>query len=71
MSLIAPHHVATDFGIGKAALSIEDAAALAPICRTKIYHAIADGSLRAVKFGRRTMILTPDFIEFLRALPRV
>lgn len=47
----------------------EEAAAVAGSGRTKIFHAIKDGSLKAKKFGRRTVILREDLESFLRALP--
>jgi len=52
-------------------LSILEACRIAGIGRTKIYEAIAGGSLKARKFGKRTIILRIDLREFLSALPVV
>lgn len=52
-------------------LSILEACRVAGIGRTKIYEAIADGSLKARKFGKRTIILRADLQSFLTALPVV
>jgi excisionase family DNA binding protein len=53
----------------KLALSIEEAAQLAPIGRTNIFRAIREGKLLARKAGRRTVILRPDLEQFLNNLP--
>ena len=50
-------------------LSVAEACAVAGIGRTKFYEAIANGSLRARKFGKRTIILRSDLQEFLSELP--
>jgi excisionase family DNA binding protein len=50
-------------------LSISEACAFAGIGRTKIYQAIADGSLKARKCGKRTLVLRDDLREFLSSLP--
>jgi excisionase family DNA binding protein len=52
-------------------LSILEACRIAGIGRTKIYQAIADKSLKARKFGKRTIILRDDLQDFLAALPLV
>lgn len=52
-------------------LSIGEACSVAGIGRTKIYEAISDGTLKARKFGKRTIILRGDLQEFLNALPVV
>ena len=38
-------------------------------CRSVVYEAIKTGKLRARKRGKRTIILAPDFAEYLEALP--
>jgi len=52
-------------------LSIIEACRIAGIGRTKIYEAIAAGSLKARKFGKRTLILRTDLQSFLSGLPVV
>ena len=53
----------------KVGLSIEEAVTASSIGRTKIFRAIRDGRLKARKDGRRTIILAPDLVDFLRELP--
>jgi excisionase family DNA binding protein len=55
--------------IAREGLSIAEACAMAGIGRTKIYRAISDGTLKARKFGKRTLILRDDLREFLSSLP--
>ncbi|MCS3498670.1 excisionase family DNA binding protein [Bradyrhizobium japonicum] len=50
-------------------LSISEASAVAGIGRTKVYEAIATGSLKARKCGKRTLILRDDLRQFLASLP--
>ena len=42
---------------------------MAGIGRTKIYQAIATGSLKARKCGKRTLVLRDDLRDFLVSLP--
>ena len=39
------------------------------VSRSKLYDEISTGRLRAVKIGRRTVILASDAAEWLAALP--
>ena len=55
--------------IEREGLSIPQACSVAGVGRTKIYEAIAMGSLKARKIGKRTIILRTDLHEFLQALP--
>jgi excisionase family DNA binding protein len=55
--------------IAREGLSIAEACAVAGIGRTKLYQAIADGSLQARKYGKRTIILRTDLRAFLASLP--
>ncbi len=51
--------------------SIDDISRKTRIGRTSIFKAIADGKLRARKYGRRTIITDADLQAFLAALPAV
>jgi excisionase family DNA binding protein len=51
------------------ALSIAEVSAVAGIGRTKIYQAIANGSLKARKCGKRTLVLRNELRDFLTSLP--
>ncbi len=55
--------------IQREGLSIAEACAMAGIGRTKIYEAMATGSLKARKCGKRTLILRDDLRQFLTSLP--
>jgi excisionase family DNA binding protein len=49
--------------------SISAAARASGISRTVIYEEIGQGRLRAVKRGRRTLILSDDLGQWLASLP--
>ena len=51
------------------ALSIDEAAQQANICRDKIYEAIRTGELEAKKVGRRTLVMADELRRYLDALP--
>ncbi len=55
----------------KLAFSIPEVVEIASIGRSKIYENIASGHLRAVKLGKRTLILSEDLDAFLKSLPAV
>ena len=57
------------FELRKEGLSISEACAFAGIGRTKLYQAITDGSLKARKCGKRTLILRDELRHFLASLP--
>ena len=49
--------------------SIADAARLAGICRSKLYHLLGEGRIRAVKLDRRTLIDLRSVRAYLDSLP--
>lgn len=51
--------------------SIAEACSSAKAGRTALYEAIRSGSLRAVKRGRRTLILDDDLRRWIQSLPSV
>jgi excisionase family DNA binding protein len=53
------------------AYSVPEAGQIANAGRTSIYEAINSGELRAVKRGRRTLILDEDLRQWLQSLPQV
>ena len=54
-----------------AALSVEDAAQALGIGRTHTYSLIKEGTLKAVKLGRRTLIPVQEVTDFLARLQKV
>lgn len=53
------------------ALTIPEAIKVAGVGRSTLYAEISQGRLRAVKSGRRTLILTEDLRRWLENLPAV
>jgi excisionase family DNA binding protein len=53
------------------AYSVPEACEIANAGRTSIYEAINAGALRAVKRGRRTLILDEDLRQWLQSLPQI
>ena len=53
----------------KQAYSIKEVTAAGGGSRSTIYEAIKNGTLKAKKRGKRTIILAPDLVRYLESLP--
>ena len=51
--------------------TIQEACSITHTGRTALYEAIRSGALRAVKCGRRTLILDEDLRRFMQSLPSI
>ena len=64
----APH---SDQSLNQLAYNVLEACQAARIGRTNLYEAIRSGELRAVKYGKRTLILAEDLRRWLESLPAI
>jgi excisionase family DNA binding protein len=51
------------------AAAINDASAFSGLSRSEIYRCLADGKIRAIKSGKRTLILMDSLRDHLASLP--
>jgi excisionase family DNA binding protein len=51
------------------AYSIDEAAKMSGVCRTRFYQLLNDGLVPGKKIGKRTVIIEEDLQKFLQSLP--
>jgi excisionase family DNA binding protein len=59
---------AQEFGLTKAAYSVNEALTLLSIGRTSLYRLVQVGELRAAKLGKKTLFTAPDLAKLLTKL---
>jgi excisionase family DNA binding protein len=57
-----------EYGLKKAAYSVTETLSLLSIGRTSLYALVKTGSLKPVKFGRKTLFYAADLAAFLASL---
>jgi len=57
-----------DFGLTRAAYSVNETLALLSIGRTSLYQEVGAGNLKPTKYGSKTLFLAPDLADFLNRL---
>jgi hypothetical protein len=59
------------YGLVKAAYSVNETLEVLSLGRTSLYSLIADGVLKPVKFGKKTLFLAPNLAAFLAKLQEI
>jgi excisionase family DNA binding protein len=59
---------AHEFGLVKAAYTVNETLALLSIGRTSLYRLVQDGELKAAKLGKKTLFTAPDLAALLTKL---
>jgi excisionase family DNA binding protein len=58
----------SQFGLRKAAYSVNETLALLSIGRTSLYRLVQNGDLRVAKLGKKTLFTAPDLARLLTKL---
>jgi Helix-turn-helix domain len=54
-----------EYGLTKAAYSVNETLTLLSLGRTSLYRLVKDGELVPTKFGKRTLFAAPDLVSLL------
>jgi excisionase family DNA binding protein len=57
-----------DFGLTKAAYSVNETLSVLSIGRTSLYRLVQNGELKATKLGSKTLFCAPDIAALLNRL---